>query len=130
MRLSFLIPILVVLGMGCVVREPAYTTGYVAYADYPVYYSDGYYYSYYGGGWYLWSHDRWVVSHYYPRAPVRLTNNHGYHRPPGVAPGMQVRDHRNGGSRYHRAPRVQKQPAPATRTTRSRGVTIRDHRRR
>ncbi len=46
MRASFLLPLLLVLGMGCVVRDPVYTSGAyvgVGYAGpaYPVYASDG-----------------------------------------------------------------------------------------
>jgi hypothetical protein len=114
MRFSLLIPIVMVLGMGCVVREPAYTTGYVAYgADYPVYFSDGYYWSYYNDGWYMWSHDHWVVSHWHPRSPVVVSNygRGGYGHAPGTS-GMHVRDHRSNG--YHRGQRA--------------GVQTRDHR--
>lgn len=128
MRLSLLIPILMVLGMGCVVHDPdyGYTTGYVAYdPGYSVYYSDGYYYSYYGDGWYLWQGDRWIVSPYRPRSPVVVTTNHGGHGYPTSTAGLQVRDHRTstrasrGWSRS--APRVRSAPAPRMR--------VRDHRR-
>jgi len=98
--------------MGCVVREPAYTTGYVAYGAaypaYPVYLADGYYWSYYGDSWYWWSHDHWVYSTVRPRSPVVISNSHGpggWHHGSG---GVTVRDHRGdrGGRAYrdHRSP--------------------------
>jgi hypothetical protein len=105
MRYSLLFPILLVLGMGCVVREPAYTTGYVAYGTYdpyPVYTADGYYWAYYGDSWYWWSHDHWVYSSVRPHRPVVISNHggwgsggHGSHGNGNVV----VRDHRGDDAR-------------------------------
>lgn len=143
MRYSLLVPILLVLGMGCVVREPAYTTGYVEYGygpAYPMYLSDGYYWSYYGDSWYWWSHDHWVYSTVRPRAPVVISNHNG----PGGWDhghghgGVTVRDHRDHrspgaragswrGGESRVAPRPRTAPPPRNAPPPSR---VRDHRRR
>ena len=133
MRYSLLIPILLVLGMGCVVREPAYTAGYVSYGyDYPVYVSDGYYWSYYGDSWYWWSHDHWIYSTNRPHRPVVISNNHG----PGGwghgTGGVRVRDHRTPDARagswrgQRAAPRMHTAPPPRS----APAPRVRDHRRR
>jgi hypothetical protein len=135
--MRLLIPILVVLGMGCVVPDNSYgysSGAYVAYTGpaYPVYLADGYYWSYYNDGWYWWANDRWSYSYSRPRSPVRihLGSDGGYHHP---GQSVTVRDHRT--NRVRSAPNARSAPRyraptrstpPPTRST----PTVRDHRRR
>ncbi len=108
----------------------------IADYDYPVFYSDGFYWRNTGGVWYRSGYyDRgWAVSynvpmgvrgidrpyayaHYHGNGAVRYGGNGGY-RP---APGAAVRD--------HRAEPVYR-PAPAARAApAARGPAVRDHRR-
>ena len=136
MRASYLLPLLLVLGMGCVVRDPVYTSAYVGvgYAEpaYPVYASDGYYWSYYNDGWYWWSSDRWVYSYSRPRSPVRIRLSNapggGYHQPSGRAwRGGVVRDHRTGAGR--RSAPTFRTPPPRSAPPPSAHTRVRDHRR-
>lgn len=148
----------------------------VAYSDDPVFYSDNYYYRYYGGVWYQspYYNSGWSVAYNVPHGVRSIDRPHSYARfQPGrgwtrvnvgatgatgyTQGGVQVRDHRGGGSygrqqpqpgpavRDHRtyqpAPAPARQPAPVVRDHRSGSTytpapapaptpTVRDHRRR
>jgi len=129
---------------GCVVRarggvyasapqpELVYVSpGVYVIADYdePVFYSDGYYWRYYGGVWYRSGvyTGGWVRWHSVPRhihgiqrphtyVHYRARGNARYRNPPPGRGGPVVRDHRDN-RRY--------QPAPAARPS---GPVVRDHR--
>jgi len=125
----------------------------VAYSDYPVFYSDNYYWrydnglwyrsSYYGGGWVVWNDVPYNVRGIdRPYSYSHFTPGQGWSRTGTAQGGVYVRDHRdgyNGGYnntyrapapqagpavRDHRAP-VYSAPAPAPRM----GPAVRDHRR-
>ena len=106
----------------------------IADYDYPVFYSDGFYWRYDGGVWYRSGYysggwavaydvpvgvrriDRpWGYAHYRAGGPVYA--NGGYRGAPGVyrQGGVEVRDHRA--------------PAPVYRNAPVRGPVVRDHRR-
>ena len=116
----------------------------VAYSDYPVFYSDNYYWrydnglwyrsSYYGGGWVVWNDVPYSVR------GIDRPYRYSHYAPTGTAQGgVYVRDHRgynNGYNNTYRAPAPQPTyrdhraptytaPAPAPRM----GPTVRDHRR-
>lgn len=120
----------------------------VAYSDDPVFYSDNYYYRYYGGTWYQspYYNSGWSVAYNVPYGVRSIDRPHSYARfqprqgwtrvnagatgPTGYTQGgVQVRDHRNNGGyrpapgpavRDHRTYRTAPQPAPAP--------VVRDHR--
>jgi hypothetical protein len=139
------------LGMllsGCVVRAHGHArVGYVApelvyvspgvqvVADYhePVFYSEGFYWRYYGGVWYRSSYHSygWVRVHAAPTYVVRIGhhNHHRYVRYRGNANSRARYDHyrnpppaRGPVVRDHRRPAVRHAPPPA------RGPVVRDHR--
>jgi hypothetical protein len=143
-RLNLFVPALVTLGLafgaaGCVVHGTArmHTGAYVRPAtvyvspgvyvveDYhePVFYSDGWYWRYYGGVWYRSSYHShgWVRWHNVPRHVAHIHNPHTYVRvrANGRARG-HVRDDRPA-VRDHRDNRVR--PAP-----RNDRPAVRDHR--
>lgn len=117
-----------VLASGCVVRGTVRARAHVAppmvlvsdgvyvIEDYhePVFYSDGYYWRYYGNVWYRSSYHTggWVRWSHVPNRVVHIRNPHVYVRYRGNAHG-HVRQDRPA-VRDHRAPaRVQHQPRDA-----------------
>lgn len=118
----------------------------VAYSDYPVFYSDNYYWrydnglwyrsSYYGGGWVVWNDVPYGVrSIDRPYSYARFTPGEGWSRSSAQG-GVYVRDHRGYNAGYnntysapgpavrdHRTPTyAAPQPAPAA------APPVRDHR--
>ena len=100
----------------------------VAYSDYPVFYSDNYYWrydnglwyrsNYYGGGWVAWNDVPYSVrSIDRPYAYSHFTPGQGWSGGATARGGVDVRDHR-----YY-----QPAPAPAARTY-GPGPDVRDHR--
>jgi hypothetical protein len=118
----------------------------VAYADYPTFYSDDYYWMYNGGTWYRSSYygGGWAVSYDVPYRVRSIREPHSYaHFRPGVgwtrssAGGTAVRDHRYNGGGYNGNQGRTYNSGPAVRDHRtysppSRGQTYqppaRDHR--
>jgi hypothetical protein len=121
----------------------------VAYSDYPVFYSDNYYWrydnglwyrsSYYGGGWVAWNNVPYSVRRIdRPHTYARFTPGEGWSRT--SANGPYVRDHRGGtyqggyqggartapgpAVRDHRTPYAAPQPQPS----RAPAPVVRDHR--
>jgi hypothetical protein len=115
----------------------------VAYSDYPVFYSDNYYWrydnglwyrsNYYGGGWVAWNNVPYSVRRIErPHTYARFTPGEGWTRGSG---GVYVRDHRYRGG-YQGTARTA--PGPAVRDHRTYqgaqgartapGPAVRDHR--
>jgi hypothetical protein len=99
----------------------------VAYADYPTFYSDNYYWMYNGGTWYRSSYygGGWVVSYDVPYRVRSIRNPHSYARFQGGAGytrynagGTAVRDHRYN-SGYNGNQGRYNNPGPAVRDHRS-----------
>lgn len=157
---SFLVAVLAVTG--CYSEEATVGVGYgggyaapglvevspgvqvVADYDYPVFYSDNYYWRYDNGLWYRSGYlgGGWAVSY---DVPVRVRGidrpynyvhyrgNGGYYRNGGYNAGPAVRDHREGyAPAYRGQPTYRPGPAyrgaPAARPA-PRGPVVRDHRR-
>lgn len=101
----------------------------VAYADYPTFYSDNYYWMYNNGMWYRSGYygGGWVVSYDVPYRVRSIRQPHSYARfQPGAgwtrynAGGTAVRDHRyNGGGTYQGRGGYNPGPGPAVRDHRS-----------
>jgi hypothetical protein len=103
--------------------------------DYPVFYSDGFYWRYYGGSWYssrVYT-GGWAVSYNVPVGVARIDRPYTYahyRARGGYAAGPAYRSgpaYRGGGNvevRDHRAPAA----APAYRPAPARGPVVRDHR--
>jgi hypothetical protein len=111
----------------------------------PVFYSDNYYWRFYGGTWYRSSvyNSGWVVYNDVPYSVRRIDRPHAYarYRPSGYVPRARrdpyVRDHRSyDGGGYRPAPAVRDhrtydRPAPAVRDHRTYdrpAPAVRDHR--
>jgi hypothetical protein len=100
----------------------------VAYSDYPVFYSDNYYWRYDSGLWYRSSYHGggWVVWHDVPYRVRTIDRPHRYARYDGrwsrPAPGYQ-RSHQGGAyvrdQRTYSAPRTHNAPPPAARDHRT-----------
>jgi hypothetical protein len=100
----------------------------VAYADYPTFYSDNYYWMYNGGTWYRSSYygGGWVVSYDVPYRVRTIREPHSYaHFQGGAgytrynAGGTSVRDHRYNGGGYNNGYQGR---------TNNPGPAVRDHR--
>lgn len=114
----------------------------VAYADYPTFYADNYYWMYNNGLWYRSSYygGGWVVSYdvpYYvrsidrPYAYTRFTPGRGWTRAPSPAYRGGVRDHRTYNPGYTRtAPTVRDhRSGPTYSPPATSSPPVRDHRR-
>ena len=158
--LFFAAALLAATATGCYTEaDVGYSAGYAAPApalvevepgvqvisdyDYPVFYSDGFYWRWDGGAWYRSSRwDRgWIVDYNVPVRVRGIRNPGGYvhYRARG---GVDVRDHRDydgGRPGYRAAPAYRAAPGPVVRDHRSapvyrsappaRGPVVRDHRR-
>src|SRR5437879_5375693 len=99
----------------------------VADYDYPVFYSDNYYWRYDGGVWYRSGmyNGGWAVAYDVPVGVRRIDRPNAYahyHGNAGWGRGQEVRDHRT----YQPAPTYR--AAPVNRAP-ARGPVVRDHRR-
>jgi hypothetical protein len=135
-KIPYLIPALLVMMLagGCIVTGSArvhtraharpamvyVSPGVYVIEDYhePVFYSDGYYWRYYGNVWYRSSYHTggWVVYHNVPRHVRRIDRPHTYVRYRGEG-RARVRDHRGGGRTHVRG-----------HDSGGGGVRVRDHR--
>jgi hypothetical protein len=100
----------------------------VAYADYPTFYSDNYYWMYNGGTWYRSSYygGGWAVSYDVPYRVRGIREPHSYaHFQPGAgwtrsnAGGTAVRDHRYDGGGYNQGRTYNNNAGPAVRDHRT-----------
>jgi hypothetical protein len=116
----------------------------VAYSDYPVFYSDNYYWrydnglwyrsNYYGGGWVAWNDVPYSVRRIdRPQTYARFTPGEGWSRT--SANGPYVRDHRGtyqgtyqGGARTAPGPVVRDHRAPTYSAPQPAAPVVRDHR--
>jgi hypothetical protein len=109
----------------------------IADYDEPIFYTDNYYWRFYGGTWYRSSvyNSGWVVYNDVPYSVRRIDRPHAYvrYRPSGYVPRARrepVRDHRT----YDRGYRPAPQPAARDHRTHDRGYrpapqpAVRDHR--